>query len=147
MKPEACAACTSTATPESLGVTLDIEAGQFVAVTGPSGSGKSTLTRASRDQGPPVSAGQRIQSIAVLPLDNLSGNSGEEYFVTGMHEAGRLVRRLELPPSGVWLDPASMSQVYAALGDTNRAMDWLKKGLEERSTRALAARQGATRSG
>jgi serine/threonine-protein kinase len=48
-------------------------------------------------------------------------------------EARRLVRRLEQPPAGVWLDPASMSQVYAALGDTNRAMDWLKKGLEESS--------------
>jgi TolB-like protein len=29
----------------------------------------------------------RIQSIAVLPLENLSRDSGEDYFVAGMHEA------------------------------------------------------------
>ena len=29
----------------------------------------------------------QIQSIAVLPLENLSGDPGEEYFVAGMHEA------------------------------------------------------------
>jgi eukaryotic-like serine/threonine-protein kinase len=31
--------------------------------------------------------GGRIQSIAVLPLENRSGDPGEEYFVAGMHEA------------------------------------------------------------
>jgi TolB-like protein len=39
---------------------------------------------ASRTAGRPVA---RIQSIAVLPLENLSGDSGQDYFVTGMHEA------------------------------------------------------------
>jgi len=29
----------------------------------------------------------RIQSIAVLPLENLSGDSSQDYFATGMHEA------------------------------------------------------------
>ncbi len=28
-----------------------------------------------------------IRSIAVLPLENISGNAGEDYFVAGMHEA------------------------------------------------------------
>jgi TolB-like protein len=31
--------------------------------------------------------GQQIRSIAVLPLDNLSGDPGQEYFAAGMHEA------------------------------------------------------------
>ncbi|MEA3245703.1 MAG: protein kinase [Gemmatimonadota bacterium] len=30
---------------------------------------------------------QRIDSLAVLPLDNLSGDPGEEYFVNGVHDA------------------------------------------------------------
>ena len=32
-------------------------------------------------------SGQRITSIAVLPLENLSGDSQQEYFAAGMHEA------------------------------------------------------------
>jgi serine/threonine-protein kinase len=32
-------------------------------------------------------ANARIQSIAVLPLENLSGDSGQDYFAAGMHEA------------------------------------------------------------
>jgi len=32
-------------------------------------------------------AGAQVRSIAVLPLENLSGDPGEEYFVAGMHEA------------------------------------------------------------
>src|SRR5262249_5059528 len=39
---------------------------------------------ASRRSGRPVA---RIQSIAVLPLENLSGDAGQDYFVAGMHEA------------------------------------------------------------
>ncbi|MDA2930532.1 protein kinase, partial [Acidobacteria bacterium AH-259-O06] len=34
-----------------------------------------------------VSSAPRIQSLAVLPLDNLMGDAGQEYFVDGMHEA------------------------------------------------------------
>jgi TolB-like protein/Tfp pilus assembly protein PilF len=42
------------------------------------------------DQGRPETAGQRAvlpNSIAVLPLDNLSGDPEQEFFVNGMHEA------------------------------------------------------------
>jgi TolB-like protein len=35
----------------------------------------------------PVKSSDRIQSIAVLPLENLAGTASEDYFVTGMHEA------------------------------------------------------------
>lgn len=38
-------------------------------------------------QGLSGNAGKEIRSIAVLPLENLSGDSDQEYFVEGMHEA------------------------------------------------------------
>jgi eukaryotic-like serine/threonine-protein kinase len=40
-----------------------------------------------RDRRRASDAAGQIQSLAVLPLQNLSGDPGEEYFVTGMHEA------------------------------------------------------------
>lgn len=44
-----------------------------------------TWHRAHVQSGP--AAGERIQSLAVLPLENLSGDTGEEYFADGMTEA------------------------------------------------------------
>ena len=44
-----------------------------------------------------------------------------------------LLRTLERPPTGVWLDPVIMSNVYAGIGDARRSLDWMEKGLEERS--------------
>jgi TolB-like protein/DNA-binding winged helix-turn-helix (wHTH) protein/Tfp pilus assembly protein PilF len=38
-------------------------------------------------RGTPLANGQQIRSIAVLPLENLSGNPAEEYFADGMTEA------------------------------------------------------------
>jgi serine/threonine-protein kinase len=35
----------------------------------------------------PAGSGATIRSLAVLPLDNLSGNADEDYFVAGMHQA------------------------------------------------------------
>ena len=56
------------------------------------------------------------------------------YATVGQTDHARLLlQRLEQPPPGIWLDPASMSQVYSALGDVDRAMAWLRKGFEERS--------------
>jgi TolB-like protein/tetratricopeptide (TPR) repeat protein len=42
----------------------------------------------------PAALTPRIESLVVLPLDNLSGDPGQEYFVEGMHEAiiGELAR-------------------------------------------------------
>jgi Tetratricopeptide repeat len=48
-------------------------------------------------------------------------------------EARRLVERLERPPAGVWLDPVVMGQVYGALGNIDRAIEWFQRGLAERS--------------
>jgi TolB-like protein/DNA-binding winged helix-turn-helix (wHTH) protein/Tfp pilus assembly protein PilF len=46
----------------------------------------------SRSPGEQVSAGAQIRSIAVLPLVNMSGDSGQEFFADGMTEA--LIERL-----------------------------------------------------
>jgi TolB-like protein len=48
-------------------------------------------------------------------------------------EARRLLRRLEHPPPGIWLDPVPMGVAYAGIGDIDRAIEWYERGLEERS--------------
>ena len=48
-------------------------------------------------------------------------------------QAWRLVQRLEHPPAHVWVDPPVVAQAYAGLGDIDRAIEWCRKGLEERS--------------
>jgi hypothetical protein len=48
-------------------------------------------------------------------------------------EARRLLQRLEDPPKGIWLDPVSMGDAYAGVGDTDRAVEWYQRGLDERS--------------
>jgi serine/threonine-protein kinase len=48
-------------------------------------------------------------------------------------QARRLVQRLEHPPADVWVDPAVVATAYAGLGDFDRAIEWCRKGLGERS--------------
>jgi serine/threonine protein kinase/TolB-like protein len=48
-------------------------------------------------------------------------------------EARRLLRRLEHPPPGIWLDPVPMGDAYAGVGDIDRAVEWYKRGVDERS--------------
>jgi len=56
------------------------------------------------------------------------------YAVVGHTELARgLLRRLERPPAGIWQDPVIMSNAYAGIGDARRALEWMEKGLEERS--------------
>jgi tetratricopeptide (TPR) repeat protein len=57
-------------------------------------------------------------------------------------DARRLLRILERPPAGVWLDPAVMASVYGELGDLDRAFDWLQKGLAERSPLMIYMKAG-----
>jgi serine/threonine-protein kinase len=48
-------------------------------------------------------------------------------------EARRLLEKLEHPPADIWLDPVPMGEAFAGLGDVNRAVEWYRRGLEERS--------------
>jgi hypothetical protein len=57
-------------------------------------------------------------------------------------QARRLLRVLENPPDGIWLDPVVMGQVYGGLGDLNRAMEWFQKGLDERSPNMIYMKAG-----
>jgi serine/threonine-protein kinase len=63
-----------------------IAAASLAAVVGLAGAAVWLNVPANRQplRGGP---GEPIRSIAVLPLENLSGDPNEEYFVTGMHEA------------------------------------------------------------
>ena len=57
-------------------------------------------------------------------------------------QARRLLRVVEHPPSGLWLDPAIMAAAYVGLGDIDRAMTWYQKGLEERSPNMVYMKVG-----
>jgi eukaryotic-like serine/threonine-protein kinase len=48
-------------------------------------------------------------------------------------EARRVLELVERRRGALWLDPAVIAQAYGAMGDTNRAIEWARKGLEERS--------------
>jgi len=56
------------------------------------------------------------------------------YAAVGHTELARgLLRTLERPPAGIWQDPVIMSNAYAGIGDVRRSLEWMEKGLEERS--------------
>jgi eukaryotic-like serine/threonine-protein kinase len=59
-------------------------------------------------------------------------------------EARRLLRIVEKPPPGVWLDPVVMANIYGALGDIDRAMAWYQRGLDERSPNMIYMKSGPT---
>jgi TolB-like protein len=48
-------------------------------------------------------------------------------------QARKILQVLEHPPSGWWLDPAVMAWAYLGLGDIDRAMSWVQKGVQERA--------------
>ena len=56
------------------------------------------------------------------------------YAVVGHTELARgLLRTLERPPAGIWQDPVIMSNAYAGIGDARRSLEWMEKGVEQRS--------------
>jgi eukaryotic-like serine/threonine-protein kinase len=57
-------------------------------------------------------------------------------------EARRLVRILEQPPQGLWVDPAVMGVAYGGVGDIDRAVEWFEKAFEERSPNMIYMKQG-----
>jgi len=70
-------------------------------------------------------------------------NCAWSYGVAGdTDEARRLLRIVEHPPAGEWLDPAVMSNAYGAVGDVDRAIEWCRKGLEERAPNMVYMKVG-----
>ena len=70
-------------------------------------------------------------------------NCAWAYGVVGeTEEARRLVRIVEHPPEGVWLDPAIVSTAYGAIGEIDRAIEWARKGLDERAPNMVYLRVG-----
>jgi len=57
-------------------------------------------------------------------------------------KARRLLKVVEHPPAGVWLDPGYMGAAYVGLGDIERAISWYQKGLEERSPNMVYMKVG-----
>ena len=55
-----------------------------------------------------------------------------------------LLRILEHPPSGTWLDPSQMAFAYGGLGDTDRAAAWYEKAVEERAPNMIYMKVSAT---
>jgi len=56
------------------------------------------------------------------------------YAISG--DAGRareLLARLEKPPDGQYVSPPLIADVHAGLGDKQKALDWLEKGVAEGS--------------
>ena len=75
-----------------------------------------------------------IQALASALMIQQIGTCAWAYGLVGQTEdARRLLQRLEHPPAGIWLDPAVLAQAYAGLGDIDRAIEWYRKGLEQRS--------------
>jgi hypothetical protein len=57
-------------------------------------------------------------------------------------EAHRLLRIVEHPPAGEWLDSSVMCTAYGAVGDFDRAFQWCRKGLEERAPNMVYMKVG-----
>jgi len=58
-------------------------------------------------------------------------------------EARRLLRIVEHPPKGRWLDLTVMGNAYGAVGDVDRSIAWYQKGMEERAPNMLYMKVGA----
>jgi serine/threonine protein kinase len=87
--------------------------------------------------------GATLKAIGSAYVMQIIGQCAWAYAAAG--EAGkarRLLHTLEKPPAGIWLDPVVMGNVYGALGDIDRAMDWYQKGFDERSPNMIYMKSG-----
>src|ERR1700730_15878022 len=48
-------------------------------------------------------------------------------------DSHRLLKTLEHPPPGLWVDRTVMGTAYGGVGDIDRAIAWGRKGMEERA--------------
>ncbi len=60
---------------------------------------------------------------------------GHVYAVSGNKEqALRLLHELENPPKGRYVSPSYLAVLHAALGDKDRAFNWLGRAMDERTS-------------
>jgi hypothetical protein len=63
-------------------------------------------------------------------------------FVGQRAEAERLIDIVQRPPAGLWLDPGVMALALSAIGKIDQALEWTRKGLDERAPNMIYVRSG-----
>ena len=107
--------------------TLDLEPGHFPA--------HAVLAwNYSQQEMHEAAVAQCDSAIASAPKPDDAPNCGWVYGRAGrrQHALGAL-QRLTAPPSHHWVDPYEVSIVYVGLGDRDRALEWLRNAVRERS--------------
>ena len=112
------------------GVTLSIERGEFVAITGPSGSGKSTLMNLLGCLDRPTAGSYQLDGDEVATLND------DQLAVTRNRKIGFVFQNFNLLPRISAIKNIALPLVYAGINDTERmhqALVMLEKvGIAER---------------
>ena len=112
------------------GVTLSIERGEFVAITGPSGSGKSTLMNLLGCLDRPTAGSYQLDGDEVATLND------DQLAVTRNRKIGFVFQNFNLLPRISAIKNIALPLVYAGVNDTERmhqALVMLEKvGIAER---------------
>ena len=112
------------------GVTLSIERGEFVAITGPSGSGKSTLMNILGCLDRPTAGSYQLDGDEVATLND------DQLAVTRNKKIGFVFQNFNLLPRISAIKNIALPLVYAGINDTERmhqALVMLEKvGIAER---------------
>ena len=112
------------------GVTLSIERGEFVAITGPSGSGKSTLMNILGCLDRPTAGSYQLDGDEVATLND------DQLAVTRNRKIGFVFQNFNLLPRISAIKNIALPLVYAGVNDTERmhqALVMLEKvGIAER---------------
>ena len=83
---------------------------------------------------------EQLQSSYVLRL--LGQCVWAEAAVGRRSDARQLLQRLERPPADIWLDPVVLAQAYSGLGEIDRVIEWLRKGMDQRSPTMIYLKAG-----
>ena len=86
------------------------------------------------------SQGPKIESIAVLPLENLSGDAEQEYFVDGMTEA-LMTGLAKIGALKIYLIRARLNEAADFLGEPGRTLEnWVTSLVNEKDLKDAAAK-------